>query len=189
MNELKIQLRKTYQHLRAEQPLAAQIEHSNQVCQQIQALDVYQQAQIIALYQSTRSEINLNYLWLHVHYLHKKCYFPAINNNKKLLFLPAQPGDSMKLNQFHIAEPKICETFAISLENIDLMLIPLLAFDPHGNRLGYGGGYYDRALSTNRPKCLLGVAFACQAHDNLPTDPWDIVLDGVVTEHGVHWVN
>lgn len=67
----------------------------------------------------------------------------------------------------------------------DVMLLPLLGFDRHGTRLGYGGGYYDRTLAAlpQRPR-LIGFAFACQEFDHIPRDSHDVPLDGVVTEAG-----
>jgi 5-formyltetrahydrofolate cyclo-ligase len=68
----------------------------------------------------------------------------------------------------------------------DIILMPLLGFDKHGTRLGYGGGYYDRTLAhlTRRPK-LLGFAFARQEVDYIPREAHDVPLDAVVTEIGV----
>jgi 5-formyltetrahydrofolate cyclo-ligase len=68
----------------------------------------------------------------------------------------------------------------------DIVLVPLLGFDKHGTRLGYGGGYYDRTLAqlTKRPR-LVGFAFARQEVDHIPRQPHDVPLDAVVTELGV----
>lgn len=68
----------------------------------------------------------------------------------------------------------------------DVILVPLLGFDKHGTRLGYGGGYYDRTLArlAKRPK-LIGFAFAMQEFDHIPHRAHDVPLDAVVTEHGV----
>ncbi len=67
----------------------------------------------------------------------------------------------------------------------DIILMPLLAFDKRGTRLGYGGGYYDRTLErlTRRPR-LIGIAFAAQELDNVPRDSHDIPLDTIITEQG-----
>ncbi|KQX40469.1 hypothetical protein ASD04_07570 [Devosia sp. Root436] len=68
----------------------------------------------------------------------------------------------------------------------DIVIMPLLAFDGRGTRLGYGGGYYDRTLAamTKKPK-LIGLAFAAQELDRIPREPHDVPLDAVVTEAGV----
>jgi len=68
----------------------------------------------------------------------------------------------------------------------DVILMPLLGFDKHGTRLGYGGGYYDRTLAalSKRPR-LVGFAFALQEIDHIPRDGHDVPLDTIVTEEGV----
>jgi len=68
----------------------------------------------------------------------------------------------------------------------DIIILPLLGFDKHGTRLGYGGGYYDRTLAAlpKRPR-LIGFAFALQELDLIPRGAHDVPLDAIVTEHGV----
>ena len=68
----------------------------------------------------------------------------------------------------------------------DVIIMPLLGFDKHGTRLGYGGGYYDRTLAwlAKRPR-LIGFAFALQEVDHIPRDAHDVPLDAIVTEQGV----
>ena len=67
------------------------------------------------------------------------------------------------------------------------MLLPLVAFDAHGTRLGRGAGYYDRTLEHQKPACLLGIAYAFQQIPWIQPEPWDIPLDGIVTEKNLHW--
>jgi len=70
----------------------------------------------------------------------------------------------------------------------DLMLVPLVAFERNGIRLGYGGGFYDRTLALARQSrriMAMGFAFAAQEHENLPAEPTDELLDGVITEDGI----
>jgi 5-formyltetrahydrofolate cyclo-ligase len=67
----------------------------------------------------------------------------------------------------------------------DFLLVPLLAFDTKGGRLGYGGGFYDRTLATLPNRFRLGCAFAAQQVDAVPVGPYDIRLDAVATENGI----
>jgi 5-formyltetrahydrofolate cyclo-ligase len=67
----------------------------------------------------------------------------------------------------------------------DSLLIPLLAFDARGHRLGYGGGYYDRTLAVLPGRMRIGCAFAAQQVDAVPVDPYDITLDAVATDQGI----
>ena len=68
----------------------------------------------------------------------------------------------------------------------DVVLMPLLGFDKHGTRLGYGGGYYDRTLAAmHKTPRLVGLAFAAQELDEIPREPHDVPLDTIITEAGV----
>jgi len=91
-------------------------------------------------------------------------------------------GDPLSLNRYQILEPH-SQPFLI--EKLDIVLLPLVAFDEMGNRLGRGGGYYDRtffAHAQGKP-FLLGLGYEEQGTRQLPNDPWDVKLDGVLTEH------
>lgn len=69
----------------------------------------------------------------------------------------------------------------------DLLLCPMLAFDGTGQRLGYGGGFYDRSIAALSPVRALGFAYGAQEVDSLPHEPTDMLLDGVATETGIVW--
>jgi 5-formyltetrahydrofolate cyclo-ligase len=101
-----------------------------------------------------------------------------------LVFRAWKPGDPLVVGRFNIPEPddKAKE------RRPDLVLVPLLAFDRDGHRLGYGAGYYDRYLREARAKrtvYAIGIAYAGQELDDLPRHGADEVLDAVVTENGV----
>lgn len=73
----------------------------------------------------------------------------------------------------------------------DVLIVPLLSFDRHGGRLGYGGGFYDRTLEglrAKRPTLAIGYAYSAQEVDAVPLEPTDQLLDAIVTDEGVHWV-
>lgn len=148
---------------------------SQQVCLHIQKLEIYQHAKHIALYQAIEGEIDLTNIWTHAIQNEKQCYMPVMHQDKTLTFVQATPEDST-------------HTQMISLNQLDLMIMPLVAFDNYGTRLGRGAGYYDRTLANHRPNCLLGVAYAFQRQHKLIREPWDIPMDGIVTEEGIHWV-
>ena len=82
---------------------------------------------------------------------------------------------------FHVPEP-IGNEIPAQASDIQTVIIPLLAFDRRGNRLGYGAGYYDRFLAQNPTVKKIGVAFSCQETDSVPGDENDVRIDIVVTE-------
>lgn len=101
-----------------------------------------------------------------------------------LVFRAWKPGDPLVVGRFNIPEPDA----KAKERRPDLVLVPLLAFDRHGYRLGYGGGFYDRYLSEHRAKRTIraiGIAYAGQKVDELPREPTDEPLDAVVTEESV----
>jgi 5-formyltetrahydrofolate cyclo-ligase len=108
-----------------------------------------------------------------------------------MLFAPWADGATRRTNAFGIVEPGTAAG-ARPVIGLDVVVLPVVGFDPRGNRLGMGAGYYDRALRRRlergaawRRPLLVGVAFACQQLDDIPASPWDVPLDLVVTERGV----
>ncbi len=102
----------------------------------------------------------------------------------KLVFRAWKPGDPLVVGRFNIPEPDA----KARERRPDLVLVPVLAYDRDGYRLGYGGGYYDRYLAHHRPKRTIraiGIAFAGQEVEELPREPTDEPLDAVVTEERV----
>ncbi len=124
----------------------------------------------------------------------KRSYLPVLRKigDNRLHFCEYRPGDALLHNRFRIREPDPRHRGLTPPWGLDLILMPLVGFDADGGRLGMGGGFYDRTLAFlrqrrlwRRPR-LIGIAHACQRVAQLPTRPWDIPLDGVVTEQGFH---
>jgi 5-formyltetrahydrofolate cyclo-ligase len=123
----------------------------------------------------------------------KSVYLPALVEGPRahLEFRLWSPAQSLADNRFGIPEPPdIAET--CDAEHLDLVLLPLVAFDDRGNRLGMGAGFYDRSFAfrlerpqSTRPR-LIGTAWALQQVAEVPTHPRDVPVDAVVTEQGWH---
>jgi 5-formyltetrahydrofolate cyclo-ligase len=96
-----------------------------------------------------------------------------------LTFRGWQPGDVLVPERFGTMRP------TGDLLTPDMLLIPLLAFDASGGRLGYGGGFYDRTLAQLPGRLRMGCAFAAQQVDAVPFGPYDMRLDAVATENGI----
>lgn len=98
--------------------------------------------------------------------------------------------DELESGRFGILEPKpelrLLDHRSVAIQDVDLVLVPGVAFDRSGGRIGHGKGFYDRCLRDAKPEtCLMAIAFACQVFDRVPTERHDIMMDVVVTEHGV----
>lgn len=123
----------------------------------------------------------------------KRCFLPVISGPKKdrLLFAPVGPRTVFARNRFDIPEPQVTPARCRQAQHMDIILVPLVAFDDAGNRLGFGGGYYDRTLAYLKLRqrfhkpLLVGFAYAFQQVDKVPRQAWDIHLDYIVTEEKV----
>lgn len=144
----------------------------------------------IALYLANDGEIDPAPLLEWALSLGKECYLPALapsSTNKDMWFIRYTHNTPMKRNRYGINEPRISAVKKIKPERLDLVLMPLVAFDESGGRLGMGGGYYDRcfAFKQTRPQhspYLLGLAHDGQKCNELPLESWDIPLAAIATD-------
>ena len=155
----------------------------------------------IALYLANDGELDptlfIKWCWQH----NKSVYLPVLHpfTAGHLLFLHYQPSSVMQKNKYGILEPKLDVRLIKSINDIDIIFTPLVAFDQTGNRLGMGGGFYDRTLSTwfkkycfknksqNANESVLpkpypiGLAHDIQQIKEVPSQLWDIPLPEIVT--------
>jgi len=112
---------------------------------------------------------------------------PVIGADKTLRFAPWQNGMEVQPNRYGIPEPLEVRQ-PLAPFQLDLVLVPLLGFDRRGNRLGYGGGYYDRSFAFLQEQArpteplLVGIAYAFQEIDALEPADWDVPLDFIATD-------
>jgi 5-formyltetrahydrofolate cyclo-ligase len=113
---------------------------------------------------------------------------PVVTKNtdtKALQFRCWDPTTELVKSSFGLYEPRA--TDSVPVQNLDLVLLPLVAWDESGRRLGMGSGFYDRALSSlaDRDRPLrVGIAYEAQKSSDLPEDPWDVRLHEVISENG-----
>lgn len=179
--ESKQTLRIRCQTLRKQLSPEEQAKASASVCERIQALSHYQKAQRIAIYHAAQGEIDLSGLQ------NKIRYFPVMKADRTLSFVPVTTETVFYKNSVGITEPDVKHELAILPEHLDIIFLPLVAFDEHGTRLGMGGGYYDRTLAHNRPPLLIGVAHEFQRQAFIEPQPWDVPLALVITECNTYW--
>ena len=188
-DKFKIAMRNTIKQVRSKVSVSYRALSSNQICTRIKALEQYRRAKNIALYFAINNEIELSSIWNSAPLQGKFCYFPALNKDLTLSFLPATPATPFKNNKYGIPEPDVSFDTAIPVEELDLIIMPLVAFDMRCTRLGMGAGYYDRTLENKELKALFGVAFQFQLVDFIDPQPWDIPLDAVITQKAIYWRN
>lgn len=146
-------------------------------------------SQHISIYLAVRNEVDTQAIINAATELHKIIYLPVIHPQRgnQLAFYPYQPGDPLTVNRFGIAEPETAGQTAMMPWELQLIILPVVGFDHRGYRLGHGAGHYDRSLAfvnempnATRP-ALLGLAYDWQEVDQLPTDAWDVPMDGIIT--------
>ncbi len=151
---------------------------SKEICDVVKNLDSFKNAKKIASYMAYNGEIDPSFL----ESSNSKTFaFPVVQENGLLKFM--QPIGTLRKGSFGISEPEIGIEEEIS--ELDLVLVPLVAADYTGNRLGHGVGYYDRTFATDRISkrpLLVGLAYDFQIVEKLVTNSWDIPLDVLVTE-------
>lgn len=167
----------------------AQQHHAATALARLLARDgLFRRSRHIAFYLANDGELSLMPLLERACILRKHCYLPVITPDERLLFAPYHPGDPLARNIFGIPEPARAGLTLADARILDLVLVPLVAFDLAGNRLGMGGGFYDRTFSYLRHRRhwrkprLLGIAHELQRVPSLERQWWDVPLDAVATE-------
>lgn len=155
---------------------------SDRICAQLRSTIKFTQAQTVLAYFSFRQEPDLSSLWT----LGKTWGFPRCVG-KDLQWHRWSLGESLQAGAFGILEPEI-EAPVLTAADVDLILVPCVACDFQGYRLGYGGGFYDRLLSSPDWDRIptIGVVFEFARLDYLPIDPWDQPLGSVCTDRGLY---
>jgi 5-formyltetrahydrofolate cyclo-ligase len=146
-------------------------------------------AQVIAIYYPAQGEVDP--LPLLDKYPHKTFALPFIvtEPHNHLHFYRYESGDRLHANKFGIDEPEAQPQKRLLVTDIDLILVPMVAFDKKNNRMGHGAGFYDRSLaftrSTGKPY-FVGFAYDWQRVPSLPVREWDVPMDVVVTDQQVY---
>ena len=156
---------------------ADRISSADAVFSRLEQSAAFQLAEKILMYHSLPDELDTR-RFLKKWKDHKKFFLPRVNGvNLELL-----PYDESRLEigSFHIEEPQGNETHPV--EEIEVIIVPGVAFDRKGHRLGRGKGFYDRLLQ-NAKATKIGVGYEFQLVDDLPTEPHDVKMNMIITEH------
>jgi 5-formyltetrahydrofolate cyclo-ligase len=170
--------------------LADKDERSKLICERLIALEEYQSARTVMYYVDVRSEVRTRH------------YLPAALGHAKRIVVPYCVEGELELflltsmaqlatGAFRILEPRAelrsLPEMRVAVEELDLIIVPGVAFDRRGGRLGHGFGYYDKLLQHARPDTpLVALAFECQLFDEAPMEAHDVYMDRVVTESAAY---
>jgi 5-formyltetrahydrofolate cyclo-ligase len=175
----KKELRKIVQASKRAVPLDEKIVRSRGIFAQVEALPQFQQAGTILLYWSMDDEVathNFVERW----YQQKTLLLPCVDGDNLLLRQYTGPQCLQAGPQFGIGEPT-GPVFTL-LDNIEMIVVPGVAFDHKGNRMGRGRGFYDRLLKSTPNAFKVGVAFNFQMFDSIPTESFDVPMDCIISE-------
>jgi 5-formyltetrahydrofolate cyclo-ligase len=155
-------------------------EKSGLICRRL--LEVLDGTDPLMVYASKPLEVDTKVLIRNLISRGKTVIVPIIEKDTKTLRLSyLKDPEVLQESTFHVPEPVGCELPARASE-IKAVIIPMLAFDKKGNRLGYGAGYYDRFLSSHPHLTRIGIAFSCQEIEEIPADANDARMDMIVTD-------
>ncbi len=155
---------------------------STLICQNLQSFSVFTQAKTVLAYFSIQNEPNLHQLFTNSQQIWG---FPRCVG-QQMTWWEWKPGDPLQTGRYGILEPTT-DANIITPNQVDLILVPCVAGDRRGYRLGYGGGYYDRMFAS--PEWLtipsIGILFDFALIHELPIEPWDRQLSYVCTERQI----
>ncbi len=186
----KSELRQTIRALRRD--LTDKDERSRRIFERLRQLPRYHAAAVVMFYIDVRSEVRTREA-LQSELAGQRSIVVPYCDDDELTAWRLESWDKLSPGRFGILEP--CAPSRLRIEHqvdpttIDVILVPGVAFDARGNRLGSGRGFYDRLLPRLRDDAWrIGLAFDCQMVDEVPADAHDVPMDCVVTETGVHGV-
>lgn len=154
------------------------------VASRLLATSVYRQASRLAGYITSSNELDPHPLIEEAWNAGKRVYLPVIREDYSLDFAPYHSRSILQNNRYRIPEPVCPPDELVSAADLDLIMAPLVAFDADCHRIGMGAGYYDRTLAGlgSRKPLKVGLAYDFQRVERIPTQPWDIPMDLVITE-------
>ncbi len=181
MAEEKKQVRKQQKQMRDRMAPGQVKLLSEQICDHVIASPLFAEAERIFAYYPMGNEVDIRRIVRAAWRQGKHVAFPRVSGNDMEFF---ETGDFLKLHPgtFGVMEPE--EAHPVHWED-GLMLVPGVAFDRQGNRMGFGRGYYDRYLERH-PDCLaMGIAYGLQVTEQIPTEELDIPVRYLATEEGI----
>ena len=179
-------LRAKAMRARREMQIADRVDASRCIANQFLNSRYFLSGHSIACYLATWDEVDTSLIIERAWRAKKRIFAPVIDGHGDMTFRNLQPETTVTRNRFGIWEPE--SEFQIDPSDLDVVVTPLVAFDNARNRIGMGGGYFDRHFaflrsrrSWLRPK-LIGLAFDCQKVEKITPNRWDIRLSRVVSE-------
>jgi 5-formyltetrahydrofolate cyclo-ligase len=181
------ELRKHLSTARRQLSDAQVLDYSSAICKSL--LPLIEPTAHLAGYLALDNEVRVNAVLHMARQKMCKTYVPIVQAEHQMVFAHIDDDVPLVKNKFGILEPKLATTESIAAACLDVVLVPLVGFDEHCQRMGMGGGFYDRAFAANKDSpdgtkkpLLIGVAYNIQQAASVLPDWWDVPLDIIVTE-------
>jgi 5-formyltetrahydrofolate cyclo-ligase len=187
-------LRQNLRARRRELSAPEQTHAAHRLIAHLVATRLYRVSRRIAVYLPNDGEIDPVPLMARIWKTNKACYLPILSRlrHDRLWFAPFTQDTPLAANRFGILEPVVPARTWVRAQALDLILMPLVGFDTHGNRLGMGGGFYDKSLAYLRHRLLwrkphlIGLAHDFQRVKKIDACAWDVPLQAVATDQSVY---
>jgi len=192
ISALKSQLRKEIVQKRDLLLKELIIENSNIIKKNLFSINEFKSAKNIMFYVSFRSEVFTHDMIRESLHQGKRVFVPITKlKEKKLVISEIKDfNKELELSTYGILEPKMIFQRISDVNILDVVIVPGVVFDLHGNRIGYGGGYYDNFLKNIPSKVLrIGLCFECQIVNNIPVDSYDEKVNILITENKIYRFN
>jgi 5-formyltetrahydrofolate cyclo-ligase len=158
--------------------------HSVAACSRLVSLPQLAQARCVALFASLSDEPSTRPLFEELRCLGLRCLLPRTTAARQLEFCEVSSWEDLRVGRYGVSEPA-ADSVLVSLAEADVVVVPGVAFDASGGRLGRGKGYYDRALAQVEGSFVVGLALEGRVVEEVPRGDLDQVVDAVVTERRV----
>lgn len=161
-------------------------EYNTAICQSIAGLPAVQNARVVMSYAALPTELDLDALHKLLAGRGIKLCWPVCHTPGQMQAYSPLAGDSWARDNCGIPAPDPARSALIAPWDIDVVLVPCVAFDADKNRLGWSAGYYDRYLPQCQRAVKIAAAYDVQRVDSIPTDEFDVRMDAVVTERKIY---
>lgn len=177
--------RRRYRSARNALTRSEQLQHAGAVARRFVASRVMLSFKRFAVYAPSDGELDPSPIADRLLAANKTVTLPVVERSRELTFYQYDTDTRIVRNRFDIPEPDTAVATRVSAAILDVVLVPLVAFDDAGIRLGRGGGYYDATFGGRRHALLIGLAHELQHHAGIVHEHWDVPLDAVITERVV----
>ena len=175
-------VRRRYRAARRALSRSEQLQHAADVARRFVASRVMLTFKRYAVYAPSDGELDPSPIADRLLAANKTVALPVVMPQRRMTFYRYDSSVPIVRNRFDIPEPDTSVSQRVPAAVLDVVLVPLVAFDDVGIRLGRGGGYYDATFGTRRRALLIGLAHELQHHEGLHHENWDVPLDAVITE-------